>query len=144
MHRIREKELEIIKKVVYVAIPPLLLLLLSGYWPQFKGLLFGLLMTLLAFHHIFVTGRQVFSGSKDKVRGRVLRFYLIRYIIYGATIAAAFLKDDLDLVSVVIGLLMVKLVLVGDSFFRAVKRYLVKRIHNYHILGEAGDPEQEH
>lgn len=136
MDRIRAKELEIIKKVVYIAAVPLVILLLSGFWAQFKGFLFGLLMTLVAFHHIFVTGLKVFAGPGDKVRGRIIKLYLIRYIIYAAAIATAFMEESLDPVSVIIGLLMVKLVLVGDALLQAVKRYLHEKIEDYRVVND--------
>lgn len=90
---------------------------ISDPYPYVYGLIFGSSINLLNFRLMALTLKRSATMPKHKVMPYVAGNYMIRYIIYGVVLAISALADYISFYTVIIGIFMVKIIIISDTFY---------------------------
>ncbi|SJZ48153.1 ATP synthase subunit I [Selenihalanaerobacter shriftii] len=121
---VRETEAEVRNKVLKVTGFVTIALALSLHTDWLLGYLFGTITSLLMFKLLAITVDEAIEKEFNGARALVLKRYIIRYLIYGVVLYVALQRSYLNLISMLVGLFMVKMVILGDSIYNKFKDYL--------------------
>ncbi len=124
-------ERQILNVVVRTAGFLVILIVLSGDIRILWSYLFGLTIGILMFIRMASTAKKALGLSKDKVKRYRVGQYLIRYIVYGAALWAAYTREYFSFGGAVLGLLTIKIGLVGWALWRTVNNFYVSKFKPY-------------
>src|SRR5690554_2382596 len=85
--------------------------------PYVLGFIFGTTIGILGFKLIEKTTGKAVTMEPSKAYGYSVFHYFIRYIIYAVVLIIAALADYLNFLTVVFGLLMIKIVIITSAFY---------------------------
>ena len=81
------------------------------------GLSFGLLMGILLFYLLAATLEKAVKKNPLRARASVIFHYVLRYFLTYAILLTAILREDMALVWVLIGILVIKTVILGSNLY---------------------------
>lgn len=90
--------------------------------PYVLGFIFGTTIGILGFKLIEKTTGKAVTMEPSKAYGYSVFHYFIRYIIYAVVLIIAALADYLNFLTVVFGLLMIKIVIVTSAFYNTNRK----------------------
>lgn len=114
---------EIIKRVIALALIliGIIFFVFSNPKPYIYGLIFGTTINILNFRLMSLTLEKAVTKRANRIKGYVMGNYIIRYIIYGVVLYISVIADYISFVTVVIGFLMVKIIIISDAFCDIIK-----------------------
>lgn len=86
------------------------------------GLVFGAIINLLNFRLMTITLSKSVNMSQRQIMPYVIGNYGLRYIIYGTVLVVGAVADYLNFYTVVLGVFMVKIVIISDSFYDMIRK----------------------
>lgn len=111
------------KTVVYsLIIIGIMFIGLKDAKPYVLGFIFGTTIGILGFKLIEKTTGKAVTMEPSKAYGYSVFHYFIRYIIYAVVLIIAALADYLNFLTVVFGLLMIKIVIVTSAFYNTNRK----------------------
>lgn len=94
--------------------------------PYILGMIFGTSIGILNFLLLSNTVKKAILMEPEKAYGYTMGNYIVRYIIYFVVLLIAALADYINLVTTILGLLMIKIVIVFgallDTISETIKR----------------------
>ncbi len=85
--------------------------------PIILAYIFGTLISMLSFKLMDNTINRAVKMPPDKAVSYSIRHYFLRYLIYFIVLASSLVADYLNFISALLGLMMVKIIIVGSSIF---------------------------
>lgn len=85
--------------------------------PIIFGYIFGTIISILGFKLLHNTINKAVEMTPSRASSYSMVHYLLRYIIYGVVLGVAALADYLSLPATLLGLLMIKIVILGSGIF---------------------------
>ncbi|EOC99453.1 ATP synthase subunit I [Caldisalinibacter kiritimatiensis] len=89
--------------------------------PYVYGIIFGVVINILNFRLMSLTLEKSVKMPKHKIMPYVLGNYMARYIIYGVVLTVGAIANYLNFYTVILGLFMVKIVILSDTFFDLIR-----------------------
>jgi hypothetical protein len=89
--------------------------------PYVYGIIFGVVINILNFRLMALTLEKSVKMPKHKIMPYVTANYFARYIIYGVVLTVGAVADYLNFYTVVLGLFMVKIVILADTFYAIIR-----------------------
>jgi hypothetical protein len=125
---LRIVEKNIIKITLYIAIFPLFFSLINIKFNSFFGLLLGLIISFLLFRLKILNLEQALKMNSIKANKYIRNRYLVNYIIYFFVLFVAYKNENLNFVSTVIGLLLMRYTIIGIAIFDILKDSVIRKI----------------
>lgn len=91
-------------------------------WPYVKGLIFGGLISILMFKHLYISINRSVEKKSSRAQIYMTIQALIRYAIYGITIFIGAKADYLSLLTTIIGILSMKYLILGENIYKTIKK----------------------
>lgn len=113
----------IIKRVIAVTLVliGIFLITIEDSTPYVYGIIFGVIINILNFRLMALTLEKSVKMPKHKIMPYITANYFARYIIYGVVLTVGAVADYLNFYTVVLGLFMVKIVILTDTFYDIIK-----------------------
>lgn len=89
--------------------------------PYVLGLIFGSLISILSFRLMELSTKKAVNMAPNKAYNYAIGQYFIRYSIYFVVLVIAALADYLNIFTVLLGLIMVKIVILSDTIYDTIK-----------------------
>lgn len=85
--------------------------------PIILAYIFGTIISMLSFKLLDNTINRAVQMPPDRAVSYSIKHYFLRYLIYFIVLASSLVADYLNFISALLGLMMVKIVIVGSSAF---------------------------
>lgn len=86
------------------------------------GLIFGTIINLLNFRLMSLTLAKSVNMPQSRIIPYVMANYFARYMIYAVVLGIAAMADYISLITTILGILMVKLIILSDTFYDIIFR----------------------
>ncbi|RKD31528.1 ATP synthase subunit I [Thermohalobacter berrensis] len=115
---------EVVKRVSYISLVIVGIFFFVFDKPSIYiyGFVFGVLINILNFRLMSLTLSKAVKMPKQKVMPYVVANYIARYIIYGIVLTVSAIADYLNFYTTILGLFMVKIVILSDTFYDILRR----------------------
>ena len=115
---------KVTKRVIIFAL--LIIGILFLFFPNPKtyvnGLIFGTIINLLNFRLMSLSIEKSVKMPQSKIMPYILANYFARYIIYGVVLGVAAVADYISLTTTILGVFMVKIIILSDTFYDIILR----------------------
>ncbi|WP_427337915.1 ATP synthase subunit I [Caloranaerobacter sp. DY30410] len=98
--------------------------------PYIYGIIFGASINVLNFRLMSLTLEKAVKMSNNKIMPYVVGNYMIRYLIYGIVLTISAIADYINFYSTVLGLFMVKIIIIFDTFYDIIKGRKTSKMQN--------------
>ncbi|AFS77278.1 F-ATPase, F0 complex, subunit I AtpI [Gottschalkia acidurici 9a] len=110
------------RSIILVAIiSGIILITFKDPKPYLYGIIFGSIINLLNFRLMYISTKKAMSLSFGGAQSHVTRNYFIRFTIYGIVILVASKADYINLITVILGFFIVKIVILADTFLDEIR-----------------------
>ena len=90
--------------------------------PYLYGMLFGSIINILNFRLMYLSTKKAMALNMKGAQVHIVVNYLIRYMIYGLVLIVAVKADYINLLTVILGLFVVKIVILSDAFYDTIRK----------------------
>lgn len=110
------------RSIILIAIASILcLLLFREPVPYILGLALGGLANIIAFKVLEMNTKKAVNMPEGKAKSHATLNYFIRYAIYGIVLVIAAKVEQVEFISAIVGLFVVKIVIISDSIYDTMK-----------------------
>lgn len=110
------------RSIVLIAIGCIIcLFLFDNPVPYASGLALGGLANMLAFKLLEMSTKRAVNMPEGKAKTHATLNYFIRYVIYGIVLVIAAKVEQIEFITAIIGLFVVKIVIITDSIYDTIR-----------------------
>lgn len=123
---------KIIKRVIILTllVIGIFFLTLPKPKPYIYGIIFGATINVLNFRLMSLTLEKAVKMANNKIMPYVVGNYMVRYLIYGIVLTISAIADYINFYSTVLGIFMVKIIIIFDTFYDIIKGRKTSKMQN--------------
>ena len=123
--------MKIIKITFIVSLIPIISTIIGGDFASLRGFVFGLVLSFLLLRLKLINITRSVSMEEEKASSFLRNRYFLEYSIYFVALVFARYNSSMHFLATAIGLLMVKIVVIGWMIFDRLRNALEKKIQEY-------------